>query len=404
MDSLGNILDLKRYRLNSDCGNISGDLEITANKEILVWGREGRPFVLKIDSLGAPVWAKRFIGQGSVRFLKELANGDVLVGFDMDSYGACIARLEGDGSFIWCKSYMRPWGQMHDAVIESDSTYVVTGYAGTPGQSKLFMMKVDEEGEVLWCRGYDPAPETWYLDQWSRIERTLDGNYAVLATLGQPGNGFFYRPFLMKTNSNGDTLWTRSMGADGYVYHTRDLLVHSEGSYMFSGVVWGTLPDSWTGAPFIFKTDSLGHFSCSEQGHPVVVSELFPTDSSFTLVSVDGATVHAASVNDTILNLIQVYDACEVANTILPMQKYSGRPMSVRPNPNTGTFTLSFPDPLMAESYYSVYDTMGKLLFQRPLPHGKQTEEVDLSRFGAGTYVVRFTSREGSCYERVVVE
>ncbi len=45
--------------------------------------------------------------------------------------------------------------------------------------------------------------------------------------------------------------------------------------------------------------------------------------------------------------------------------------MSVRPNPNTGHFTLSFADPLMAESYYSVYDTMGKLLFQRPLPQGK---------------------------------
>ncbi len=47
---------------------------------------------------------------------------------------------------------------------------------------------------------------------------------------------------------------------------------------------------------------------------------------------------------------------------------------------------------------------MGKLLFQRPVPQGKATEEVDLTRFGAGTYVLRFTSKEGSCYERVVVE
>jgi len=402
MDSLGSITDFKRYRLTADCGNFSGDLEITANKEILVWGKEGRPFVLKVDSLGDPLWAKRFIDQGSIRFLKELSNGDVLLGFDMDSYGACIARLDGDGNFIWCKSYMRPWGQMHDAVIESDSTYVITGYAGTLGQPKLFMMKIDQEGEVLWCRGYDPAPEPWYLDQWSRIERTLDGNYAVLATLGQPGNGLFYRPFLMKTNPNGDTLWTRSMGADGYIYHTRDLLVHSDGSYMFSGVVWGTLPDSWTGAPFIFKVDSLGHFSCSERVHTVQVSEIFPTDSSFTLVSMDGATVHPAFVNDTTFAPIQVYDACEVANALRPAMKRDGRVMSVRPNPNTGHFTLSFADPLMAESYYSVYDTMGKLLFQRPLPQGKETEEVDLSRFGAGTYVVRFTSKEGSSYERVL--
>jgi hypothetical protein len=67
-------------------------------------------------------------------------------------------------------------------------------------------------------------------------------------------------------------------------------------------------------------------------------------------------------------------------------------------------FTLSFAAPQMAESYYSVYDNMGKLLFQRPWPHGKETEQVDLSHLGAGTYVVRVTSKDGSYCERVVVE
>ncbi len=77
---------------------------------------------------------------------------------------------------------------------------------------------------------------------------------------------------------------------------------------------------------------------------------------------------------------------------------------SVRPNPNTGRFTVVFQDPLMAESYYSVYDAMGRLLYQRPLATGKTTEEVDLSRFGTGTYVIKFTDPQGTCYERVVVE
>ena len=65
---------------------------------------------------------------------------------------------------------------------------------------------------------------------------------------------------------------------------------------------------------------------------------------------------------------------------------------------------MQFTDPLMAESFYSVYDSMGRLLYQRPLPTGSSTEEVDLTRFGAGTYVLKFTSPEGGCFERVVVE
>ncbi|MBK6343491.1 MAG: T9SS type A sorting domain-containing protein [Flavobacteriales bacterium] len=93
-----------------------------------------------------------------------------------------------------------------------------------------------------------------------------------------------------------------------------------------------------------------------------------------------------------------------MANAFRPYPDYKRERMRVRPNPNTGRFTVQFTDPLMAESYYSVYDAMGKLLYQRPLPKGRQTEEVDLSRFGAGTYVIRFTDKEGSCHERVVVE
>lgn len=30
--------------------------------------------------------------------------------------------------------------------------------------------------------------------------------------------------------------------------------------------------------------------------------------------------------------------------------------------------------------------------------------DAGLSRFGTGTYVIRFTSPEGTCFERVVVE
>jgi hypothetical protein len=39
-----------------------------------------------------------------------------------------------------------------------------------------------------------------------------------------------------------------------------------------------------------------------------------------------------------------------------------------------------------------------------PLPTGATLEEVDLSRFGRGTYMTRFTSPDGVQHERVVLE
>jgi hypothetical protein len=415
MDSLGNILDASYYILSApECSNTAGDIEVLSDG-VVVWGtRPARFFAVRTDLDGEPIWAKRFNRSGSFQFIKELPGGDLLAGINMDTASAVVARLDAQGNFLWCRSYIRPKGRVHDAVIESDDSFLITGYTEIattdmftpypPGfHPQLFIMNLNGSGELQWCRGYSSAPYHWYTPHASRIVRAHDGNYVVLANIGVPTQNFWYRPMLMKFDQNGDTLWTRSSGHANYSYETLKLLACSDGGFLLNGIIWGDLPNGDPNWAYLYKTDSLGHLPCVEQYFPILTSELFPMDSSFTLISIDGATRHPAFINDTIYDPLTVYDACTFTTNLPPRMERS-RPMSVRPNPNTGHFTVVFPDPLMAESYYSVYDTMGKLLFQRPLPKGKETEEVDLSRFGRGTYVIKFTDKEGSCYERVVVE
>ena len=424
MDSLGNVQDLRYYVLSTQgCENYPKDLQVTSDGGVVLWGRDKNFFAMRTDANGIPIWAKSFghnVGvqilgrRGSFQFIKELPGGDLLAGINMDTAGVVVARLDANGNFLWCKSYIRPGGMVHDCLIESDDSFIITGATDTiasPNTSiplppdyhpKLFMMKLDGSGDVQWCKGYESGPNHWYSRGSSRIIRSHDGNYVVLADLGIEGYNIEYRPLLMKTNLNGDTLWTRSLGRTGYLYDSSDLLAYSDGGFMLNGSMVGNV-GAWSGAFFVFKTDSLGHLPCYEQWHPITISDLFPTDSTFTLNSVDGATMYEVSVTDTSYAPIVVYDGCTFTTGIPPMQRQS-RAMSVRPNPNTGHFTVAFADPLMAESYYSVYDAMGKLLYQRPLPQGRTTEEVDLSRYGPGTYVIRCTARDGVWVERVVVE
>ncbi|MBX2978327.1 MAG: T9SS type A sorting domain-containing protein [Flavobacteriales bacterium] len=370
---------------------------------------------MKVSASLDPVWAKWFPNSGGFQFIKELPGGDLLAGINMDTAGAVVARMDADGNFLWLKSYIRPKGMVHDAVIESDDSFVITGFTDSIASTnpfipypptyhpRLFMMKLNGDGEVQWCRGYDSAPNLWYSRHPSRLVKKLDGKYAMLATLGYPQNNLFFRPFLMKTDLNGDTLWTRSVGADGHDYFTMDLLAHSDGGLMFSGGVWGNLPNMQTGLPYIFKADSLGHFSCQERQYPLQILDLFPTDSSFTLTSIDGATVHPAFVSDTTFAPIAVYDACLVTS-VPPHHSSKQRSVRVYPNPTPGRFNLEFSDPLLRDSYYSVYDATGRLLLQRPLPTSATLEEVDLSRFGRGAYVLRVTDPEGVRHQQVVVE
>lgn len=417
MDSLGNITSFKHYRIAaSPCLTIPGDLEITSDSGAIIWGRETNFFALRLDATLAPLWSRRFTELGGFHFIKELPDGNFIAGINLRSGGATVARLDPEGNIIWCKSYIRPNGVVHDAYIEPDGSFIVTGYTDSTTtsifeqlppsfQPKLFMMKLSGDGEVQWCRGFDSAPYYWHTPRWSRITRSADGNFVIAATLGTPGHNLPFRPLLMKLNNNGDTLWTNAVGRLGYLHDVADLLATSDGGFMISGSIDGTLPENWTGGQFVFKADSLGRFPCWEWQPPIGVLDLFPSDSTITLTSVDGVTMQEAYVNDTTFAPLAVYDGCTFATNLPPTYASpKSRPMNVRPNPNTGQFTVVFQDPLMAESYYCLYDAMGKLLYQRPLRSGKTTEQVDLSRFGPATYVIRFTSPEGSFYERVVVE
>jgi hypothetical protein len=420
MDMSGNIQAAEYYQLNtSRCWGYPMDLLVSDTKDIITWGLNPAFFALRVDSALAPVWSKQFEHRGSFQFIKELPGGDLLAGINTDTAGAVVARLDAFGNFLWCKSYIRPRGFIHDAVIESDGSFIITGLtdstASTNGfiplpssfQPKLFIMKLDGTGAVQWCKGFDSSPNLWYSQSPSRIVKTQAGNYTLLATTGVHIGGLNYnlfdRPVLINVDENGDTLWTRSVSVQGYTMLALDLLHRPDGGYVFDGLIWGTLPNNNTGATYIFNADSDGHFSCREEHLPLQIMDLFPVDSNLILASVDGTSAHQAHVNDITYPAILEYDACVITDIDQPTRDHRNRPV-VRPNPNTGRFTMQFQDPLIAESYYSLFDTMGKLLLQRPLPTGATLQEVDLTRFGAGSYVIKFTSPEGVCYERVVVE
>lgn len=395
MDSLGNKSSVHFYKFVSpECHKVPKDLALLDDGSVLTWGDE-HLFALRVDSSGAVIWAKDFGNTGGFDFIRELPGGDLLAGINMDNIGAVVGRMDAMGNFLWLNSYIRPDGVVRDCIIESDSSFVITGFTDntTSHSTNMFMMKLNGNGDVHWCKGYDGIGK-WASDN-NRIERTQDGNYIILARNG-------YWPFLMKTDLNGDTLWTRGYGRTNYSYVAVDLLAVSDGGFMFDGAIYGNLPNG-LGAPYIYKTDSMGYMPCWNRNIEVELLNLFPTDSAVTLTSVDGAVMYTATLNDTVFDPVVTYDGCTFT-TGLPDEVRRARGMSVRPNPNPGQFTVVFKDPLEADSFYSVYDELGRLLYQRPLPTGEAQEEIDLSRFGKGMYVLQVTDPEGVRVERVVVE
>jgi hypothetical protein len=374
---------------------------------MLLWGRDKMFFAIRTDEAGIVRWARRFVNSGGIRFIKELPGGDLIAGMNMDTAGAVITRMTADGEILWSKSYFRPRGMMTDCLIGSDDEFTVIGFndssATTVGfiepadpnyQPKLVMMHLNGMGEIQWSKAYDSAPNYWYTRDGARIKLAPDGNAIIYGNAGIPGYNSGYHAFLMKTDLNGDTLWSRSYGTNDELYTTKDVLPCADGTILCSG---GEL---WQGT-FLFRTDTLGYLPCRNLTHQLVVTEIFPTDSAVTLSYIEGAEAFPAFLTPVSYPLSEVTDACMTG--IAGHSRARGR-IRVRPNPTPGRITLSFPDPLQRDTYYSVIDATGRLLYQRPLPAGGTEEDIDLSRFGRGTYILRITDPDGQRNERVVVE
>ena len=113
------------------------------------------------------------------------------------------------------------------------------------------------------------------------VIETSDGGYAVVGTTNSIGAGG-WDVWLLKTDSSGDTLWTKTYGGpdedQGYC-----LRQTSDGGFIIAG--YKTVPDNYKDG-WVFKTDAGGniaweHIFSSELNGDVVSSLVNTTDNAF---------------------------------------------------------------------------------------------------------------------------
>jgi hypothetical protein len=94
----------------------------------------------------------------------------------------------------------------------SDGGYVITGlYEISPAPdrvNRVYLIKTDSLGDTLWTRSYG-GEGYWGLNNQGRcVQETSDGGYVLIAEKGLPS-----LPWLFRFNADGDTLWTRTYEA-----------------------------------------------------------------------------------------------------------------------------------------------------------------------------------------------
>ncbi|TKJ36539.1 hypothetical protein CEE36_11550 [candidate division TA06 bacterium B3_TA06] len=227
---------------------------------ILVGSLENDLWLLKADASGDSVWAKTYGEEGKDwgRCVRQTTDeGYIIVGCKDDDlpnpYEQDLWLLKTDslGDTLWTKPYGGDdiQGKGTSVCETSDGGYIISGIAGITGESQLWLMKTDANGDSLWSKKFG---KSILLFSGPYAQQTSDGGYVVVGSLEQDVAGFDF--WLIKTDSTGDTLWTRSWG-------TLDLDMGcsvgktTDGGYIISGVKGWYYP---SGDLWLIKTDSVG--------------------------------------------------------------------------------------------------------------------------------------------------
>jgi len=121
-----------------------------------------------------------------------------------------LLRTNASGDTLWTRTYGGPLGDAGSSVRQTtDGGYVIGGSTSSfgAGSYDFYLIKTGVSGDTVWTRTYGGSG--W--DMGRAAQQTADGGYIIAGTTRSFGSGR-RDVHLVKTNAEGDTLWTRTYG------------------------------------------------------------------------------------------------------------------------------------------------------------------------------------------------
>ncbi len=215
-------------------------------------------YLYKADSSGFYQWAGSFGGTGwdcgySVQQTQD--GGYIIAGTYNEGTTnpqVYLIKTNSSGDTLWTRTFGGSSTEGGSSVQQTqDGGYIVAGKTSSFGDStQVYLIKTNFIGDTLWTRTYGGV----FFDEGKSVQQTTDGGYIIAGVTNSYGNGN-EDVYLIKTNSIGDILWTRTFGGasrdrGSSVQQTTD------GGYIIAGFTESFGLDR---AVYLIKTDENGN-------------------------------------------------------------------------------------------------------------------------------------------------
>jgi hypothetical protein len=174
-------------------------------------------YVVKTDSTGDTLWTKTYGGSGNDKGIaaQQTIDGGYIIGGKTTSYGVgnvdlWLIKTNSLGDTLWTKTIGGVESEGCRALQQtSDTGYILAGWTTSfgAGSYDLYLVKTNSIGDTLWTKTYGGVDDEFGYS----VEETTDGGYIVVGITRSFGSGD-YDIYILKTDPVGDTMWTLVYG------------------------------------------------------------------------------------------------------------------------------------------------------------------------------------------------
>ena len=356
----------------------------TNDGNFVSFGRQGKFnvdfFLNKFDIVGNLLWTKSYDLQGEFDFgnyVDETYDNGFMMGGtqgQVSNQKIIIMKADSAGNFLWGKKFYGGVSEECNIVKQTaDSGYLIGGFTKSfgAGFNDILLIKTNSVGDTLWTRVYGTTSD----DQCTSFIQTADQGYVLTGITRNPITGYD-QYLLLKLDSNGNSLWSKVYGFGSLYMIAMDVIQTSDNGFLICG------EDG-----YVVKTDEFGNSGCNETSVTLTVSS-----APLVISSIIPSTISSAALGFATLNYNVGADFMNQCVGLGIGAERNDRGINIFPNPASEKLTIDLPENLLNSQLY-FYDILGEKKLELSLPN-EVKYELDISALSPGAYLILIKSEK----------